>query len=121
MPKSSVIIPAYNQAALTKQCVRILLAQGVPEIIVIDDGSTDRTREILECFEEKLQVVRHAENLGFAAACNHGAAAASGSYLVFLNNDTLPAEGWLAALEAYAESHPLASVVGSKLLYPDGT
>lgn len=121
MPKSSIIIPVFNQAALTQQCLHTLVGQGSEEIIVIDDGSTDNTGGVLDLFAERIRVVRHAENLGFASACNHGAATASGDYLVFLNNDTIPAPGWLAALEAYAESHPLASIIGSKLLYPDET
>lgn len=119
MLRSSVIIPVFNQAALTQQCLSVLVAQGVKEIVVVDDASTDLTIEVLKGFQEQIQVVRHAENLGFAMACNHGAATASGDYLVFLNNDTVPAPGWLLALETYAESHPEASIIGSKLLYPD--
>jgi GT2 family glycosyltransferase len=121
MAKSSVIIPVFNQAALTQQCLRVLVAQDVKEIIVVNDGSTDDTAEVLNGFQGKIQLVRHAENLGFATACNHGASGASGDYLIFLNNDTVPAPGWLSALETYAESHPQASIIGSKLLYPDET
>jgi GT2 family glycosyltransferase len=119
--RTSVIIPVFNQAGLTQQCLRTLVAQGIQQIIVVDDGSTDGTQQILSQFQEQIQVVRHAENLGFAAACNHGAAAASGEYLVFLNNDTVPAPGWLLALETYADGQPQASIIGSKLLYPDQT
>jgi GT2 family glycosyltransferase len=121
MAKSSVIIPVFNQAALTQECLRVLVAHHVKEIVVVDDGSTDDTGEMLKGFQGKIQLVRHAENLGFAIACNHGAAAASGDHLIFLNNDTVAAPGWLQALESYAESHPQASIIGSKLLYPDET
>jgi glycosyl transferase family 2 len=66
--------------------------------------------------------VRLERNAGFATACNTGAAAARASdFVVFLNNDTIACEGWLDALVDYAEARPDAAVVGSKLLYPDGT
>jgi GT2 family glycosyltransferase len=65
--------------------------------------------------------VRHETNGGFAAACNDGASAASGEYIVFLNNDVLPEAGWLDGLVRHAEGHPKAAAVGSKLLYLDGT
>jgi GT2 family glycosyltransferase len=68
-----------------------------------------------------VRTVRHAENQGFARSCNDGARVATGKYLVFLNNDTIPEPGWLDALVDYAESHPQAAVVGAKLLYPDQT
>ena len=119
MPKSSIIIPVFNQAALTQQCLQALFEQTIGEVIVVDDGSTDATPQILESFRDRIRVIRHSENKGFAAACNDGAAEASSPYLVFLNNDTIPEPGWLEALEHYADGHPRAAVVGSKLLYPD--
>jgi tetratricopeptide (TPR) repeat protein len=68
-----------------------------------------------------VQVIRNQVNLGFGKACNQGASAARGKYLVFLNNDTIPQEGWLNALVLEADSDASVGVVGSKLLYPDGT
>jgi GT2 family glycosyltransferase len=123
--KCSIIIPVYNKASLTQQCVDALLAQPPEqadcEIIVVDDESTDSTVQLLAGYGERIRVIRHTANTGFATACNDGAAAAFGEYLVFLNNDTIPQHGWLDALVRYAEIHPRAAVVGSKLLYPDRT
>jgi GT2 family glycosyltransferase len=65
--------------------------------------------------------VRHEQNVGFAGACNDGAAVATGEWLVFLNNDTLPQPGWLDALLRYASSRERIGLVGSKLLFPNGT
>jgi GT2 family glycosyltransferase len=124
-PKCSVIIPVFNRAGLTRQCVDLLLAEPPTEadreIVVVDDASTDGTRELLAGYSDAVRAVTHEENTGFATACNDGAAAARGEYLVFLNNDTLPLKGWLDALIRYAGHHPQAAVVGCKLLFPDDT
>jgi GT2 family glycosyltransferase len=125
MPKCAVIIPVYNKASLTQQCLDALLARPPEhvawEIIVVDDQSTDGTPQLLEGYGDRIRVLRHTTNSGFATACNDGAAAASSEYLVFLNNDTIPQPGWLDALVRYADAHPAAAAFGSKLLYPDGT
>ena len=121
---SSIVIPVHNRAAITRQCLESISADppGVPfEIIVVDDGSSDSTSELLEDYGDEIRVVRRDVPGGFATACNEGAAAARGDYLIFLNNDTAPQPGWLDELVHYAEEHPEAAVVGSKLLYPDGT
>jgi O-antigen biosynthesis protein len=97
LPRCSVIIPVHNRTSLTRQCLNTLL-EGHPEsvdfeIIVVDDASTDSTQQLLIDCRERVRVVTHAMNTGFAAACNDGVAAASGEYLVFLNNDTIPNAG----------------------------
>ena len=120
MPKSSIIIPVFNHAALTERCVNSL-GEGDFEIIVVDDASTDSTADLLRSLVSRVKSLRHASNQGFSATCNDGAEASSGEYLVFLNNDTLTQPGWLDALIAYADLHPRAAVVGSRLLYPDNT
>jgi GT2 family glycosyltransferase len=125
MPRCSIIIPVFNRASLTQQCLDVLLA-ALPastdaEIIVVDDGSSDVTPQVLAGYGERIRVVTHAGNRGFAATCNDGAAVATGDYLVFLNNDTVPKEGWLDALVRHAEIHPEAAVVGSKLVFPNRT
>jgi GT2 family glycosyltransferase len=123
-PRCSVIIPVHNNAALTRRCLDALLGHtGTTEFetIVVDDASTDATGRLLEGYAGRVRTVRHGTNRGFATACNAGAAASSGEYLVFLNNDVLPEAGWLDALVRYAEDHPAAAAVGSKLLFPDGT
>lgn len=125
MVKCSIIIPVYNKASLTRHCVSALLTSPPTgsdfEIIVVDDASTDLTPQLLGSFGDRIRVVTHATNAGFATACNDGAAAASGEYLVFLNNDTVALGRWLDALLMYATRHPAAAVVGSKLLFPNNT
>lgn len=125
MPRCSVIIPVYNKAHLTRQCVDRLLklpaSQYSFEIIVVDDGSRDSTPQLLAGYGGRVRVVTHKTNKAFATSCNDGAAIAQGQYLVFLNNDTIPFPGWLDALVRYVEVRPRAGLVASKLLYPNGT
>lgn len=116
----SIIIPVFNQAALTKRCLEAV-GNGDFEVVVVDDASNDATASLLESVAPVVKIVRHSENQGFGVSCNDGAAVATGDYLVFLNNDTIPQRGWLEALVAYADAHPRAAIVGSKLLYPDST
>jgi GT2 family glycosyltransferase len=122
-PTTSIVIPVHNRASLTRQCLSVLtstLPEAV-EIVVVDDGSTDVTPQLLETYEERVRVVRHEEAHGFASACNDGAEAARGRFIVLLNNDTIPQSGWLDALLAHAERYPAAAAVGAKLLFPNDT
>lgn len=125
MARCSIIIPVLNLASVTRQCLDRLLADpplcGEQEIIVVDDGSRDDTPRLLNSYGDRIRVVTHATNTGYATACNDGAAIAAGDDLVFLNNDTIPSPGWLDALVRHAEADPRAGAIGSKLLYPDGT
>jgi GT2 family glycosyltransferase len=120
----SIVIPVFNRAELTEQCL-VTLAEVTTgatfEVIVVDNASTDGTADFLAKLGGDVQIIRNAENRGFAAACNQGARAARGRHLVFLNNDTIPLAGWLRPLLAELDADPTVAVVGSKLLYPDDT
>lgn len=125
MTTCSLVIPVHNRAALTKQCLDTLLASSAEtaevEILVVDDASTDSTPDMLAAYGDRIRVVRHEGNAGFGIACNDGAAAASGDWLVLLNNDTLAQPGWLDALLAYARPRERLGFAGSKLLFADNT
>ena len=121
-PLASLVIPVFNQAAHTLNCLRAL-AEHPPkiacEILVVDDGSTDQTAEWMAQISG-VHFHRRSQNGGFIAPCNEGAALARGKFLVFLNNDTVPQPGWLDALIGTFTTHPEAGLVGAQLLYPDG-
>jgi GT2 family glycosyltransferase len=123
--RCSIVIPVFNRGSVTRQCLNALLPElgdrDNYEVVVVDDGSRDMTPELLRGYGDRITVVRHETNLGFASACNDGAAASSGHFLVFLNNDILPVNGWLEELVAYAERHERAAMVGSKLVFPNDT
>jgi GT2 family glycosyltransferase len=109
---------------LTRQCLDALLGDPPAcsfEVIVVDDASPDDTASTLSAYEGRITIVRRKENGGFARACNDGAAEASGEYVVFLNNDTIPVAGWLDALVEAVAGEPGIGVVGSKLLFPNDT
>lgn len=121
-PMVSVIIPAYNHLNHTLTCLRSIAAQPSmvsAEIIVVDDCSSDETEVTLPQIGG-LRYLRNAQNLGFIGACNAGADAARGDYLVFLNNDTAVQPGWLDALMETFTTHANVGLVGAKLIYPDG-
>jgi GT2 family glycosyltransferase len=127
LPTTSIVIPSYNGIALTEACLNAL-AETLPshlpvEIIVVDDCSTDDTESRLVRWldrEPRLKVLRNPRNCGFLVTCNNGAAAASGQFVILLNNDTLPLYGWLEPLLRTFRDHPDAGAVGGKLVYPDG-
>jgi GT2 family glycosyltransferase len=120
---ASIVIPVYNQVFYTRVCLASLVHLEVSaELIVVDNGSTDETPEMLAPWAGDgcaHRVLRQSENLGFARACNEGAAAATGEFIVFLNNDTFVLRGWLDnLLQPFAD--PSIVVTGSRLLYPSG-
>jgi GT2 family glycosyltransferase len=121
----SIIIPVHNKASLTRQCLNSLLGERDSlvqrEIIVVDDGSSDLTPELLRAYDRQIAVVRNDTAIGFAGACNAGAAIATGDYIVFLNNDTIPQPLWLDRMVEYIEERPKCAMVGSKLLFPNDT
>ena len=118
----SIIVPVFNHCRDTRDCL-LSIAQSTAgssyEVVVVDDGSTDETPEMLGRIEGLIQL-RNDVNLGFIGSCNRGAAAARGEFLVFLNNDTLVTSGWLEALRRTFDDIPGTGLAGAKLLYPDG-
>jgi GT2 family glycosyltransferase len=121
-PIVSIIIPVHNNLGYTRKCLKALrgtVRNLAHELIVVDNASTDGTKEYLSALNS-VRSLRNDHNCGFARACNQGAAVASGDFLLFLNNDTIPRRGWLTALLDVAASDSSIAIAGSKLLYPDG-
>jgi len=121
-PLASIVIPVYNHVEHTLACLRAIAAHPPAaecEVLVIDDGSTDATPSQLPQVAGLRYEVR-AANGGFIDACNDGVARSRGTYVVLLNNDTVPQPGWLDALLETFERMPGAGLVASQLLYPDG-
>jgi GT2 family glycosyltransferase len=123
-PRLSVIIPTWNTRALLADCLDSIDEQDVPggfETIVVDNGSTDGTAELLRAREDRVRVITNAGNAGFAAANNQAAEEARGTILMFLNSDTrLTAPDTLERVVSTAEA-PDVGIAGPMLLNTDGS
>jgi GT2 family glycosyltransferase len=89
-PRVSVIIPTYNRGWIIREAIDSVMVQDYRdfELIVVDDGSTDNTPDILDSFRDEIRVLRQ-ENQGVSAARNRGLATASGRFIAFLDSDDL--------------------------------
>jgi len=92
-PQVSVIIPTYNRGWVIKEAIDSVLAQDYTEfeLIVVDDGSTDHTSDVLDSYRNDIKVLSQ-KNKGVSAARNRGIAEASGKFIAFLDSDDL----WLS-------------------------
>ncbi|HEU5125172.1 MAG TPA: glycosyltransferase [Verrucomicrobiae bacterium] len=126
--KVSIVIPVHNNLKLTAECLNAIhrntSEQSDYEIIVVDDASDDGTFEFLRNarkFYPRLRTVQLGSNSGFSRACNAGARAARGEFVLFLNNDTQPEAGWLEALLCAFDQDSQLGIAGSLLLFPKRT
>ncbi|MBN1569332.1 MAG: glycosyltransferase family 2 protein [Acidobacteria bacterium] len=124
----SVIIPYYRCLAYLKPCVQAIIKSTlypIHELIIVNDGSENfgSVRDFINEQKGKarfrIKLIDRRRNKGFAFTCNEGASHATGEFLVFLNADTVPLEGWLLAMVGLLNDNPDAGIVGSRLLYPD--
>ena len=116
-PSLSVVIPSWNGGDLLLQNLPAVLRAGaglgagvVPEILVVDDASTDDTRSVLARLFPGVGVVGRSERGGFPVAANDGVRAASGEIVVLLNNDARPDPGAFAPLLAHFEASDVFAV-----------
>lgn len=118
MPRASVVIPTWNGAALLRTALLSLRRQTYRDfqVVVVDNGSRDRTREMLADEFPDVVCVPLPENCGFAAAVNRGIGVAKGEYVALLNNDAEAEPGWLGALVAVLDRRPDVGSVASKML-----
>jgi glycosyltransferase involved in cell wall biosynthesis len=111
-PLISIIIPTYNAEPYIGETLDSVLSQTYPrrEIIVVDDGSTDRTPQCLEAYSSTIRYLRQ-ENAGAGAARNAGLKAASGDYIAFLDADDLWLPEKLEVQLEVAKKHPESGLI----------
>ncbi|WP_066721743.1 glycosyltransferase family 2 protein [Sphingomonas pituitosa] len=119
----SILLVCWNQSAATRACLARLC--GAPpaaphEIVVVDNGSADDTAAMILREFPTVRLVEAGANLGFAGGANLAARHARGDTLLFLNNDTLPLDGAIDALLAFAEARPGAGLWGGRTVREDG-
>lgn len=121
--KASVIIPVKGKPEITRDCLESLIRFDSPmleEALIVDNGSGGDTSALLDQIGwRKARRVIGAPSFNFSRSCNLGAGEARGGLLVFLNNDIVVSEGWLATLAGIVMDK--GGVAGSTLLNPDGT
>lgn len=117
----SIIIPVFNQLHLTRNCINLVqeYSEGNYEIIIINNGSTDRTKKVLSRIKN-IQVMHNQQNEGFSKGCNKGIIRARGNLVLLLNNDTLVGPNWLSNMKKCIESHPQIGMVGPRSNFVGG-
>ncbi len=122
-PGIAVVIVTYNSARDIAPCLQALAASkcaGAVDTVVVDNASGDGTAELVAREFPGVQLIGNEENRYYAAACNQGAAAGEGEYILLLNPDVQLAEDTLQKLYEYLEDHADVAAVAPKLVWPDG-
>jgi len=122
-PAISVVIPSWNTREYLRACLATLGAAPKPatEVIVVENGSEDGSRELVEQEFPGVRLIVNARNEGFARACNQGMRVATGDHVLLLNTDTEIRGAALLLLHAFLEENPDYGAVAPRLVHPDGT
>ena len=119
-PLVSVIIPIYNQEKWIGRCIRSLMNQSMRrdkyELIVIDDGSNDKSSYALELFKDEIKLIKLPKNKGLPAALNFGIRSASGKYIVRVDSDDYVNENFLFFLYEFLEQNKYMDAVACDYL-----
>jgi hypothetical protein len=121
LPRVTVVVVTWQGRDLLPDCLDSLARQTCPHrVLVVDNASTDGTKQLLAAEYPDASVLELPSNTGFAGGAAAGLAAVDTEYVALLNNDARAREGWLAALVAMLDSdHALAAVTSRMLLAAD--
>lgn len=117
MPRISVVIPTYNLSNLLRDTIDSVLQQTERdlEIIVVDDGSTDNTKEVVKSIEDGRVKYFYKSNSGISSARNYGLSKATGEYIAFLDHDDLWPANYLEVMVRNLEQHKEFGLVYSPI------
>lgn len=119
MPKASVVIVNFNQGHFLRRCLSSVTRTCYPdfEVLLVDNGSTDGSVEMVRANFPGVRIVENGRNLGYAGANNVGFACATGDYIAVLNPDTEVDPLWLSELVKAVEKDALAGLATPKILF----
>lgn len=113
----SVVVPNYNGIAFVERCFKALIKDAPKaELLLVDNGSTDGSRELTARRFPQVRIIALKENYGFCRAANEGMKAASSPYVILLNNDTEVLPGFTKALVSALQLEPRAFSAGAKMI-----
>ena len=117
--KVSIVVPNWNGIHLVGMCLDSLKTIDFDnfEVIVVDNGAADGSREMIENDYPWVRLVKLAENMGFAYACNEGYKTSKGEYIILLNNDIEVDSAWLRELYEGMERHPECGMGTSRMMF----
>ncbi|MDE7332924.1 MAG: glycosyltransferase family 2 protein [Lachnospiraceae bacterium] len=117
MAKTTVVIPNYNGIKYIDACLHsVCKGSVVPEIILVDNGSTDGSLLLVKEKYPSVKILEFAENTGFSKAVNAGIKMAGTRYVLLLNNDTVAGQEMTARLEEAMEEHPEIFSAGARMI-----
>ncbi len=121
-PKVSVIVLSLNGEKVIEACLRSLQETVYPdwEILVINNGSTDRTPDIVATQFPKVRLINLPQNRGFAGGNNVGIKESTGQIVILLNDDTTVESNWIAEIVKEMVKSEKVGIAGCKIYYPDG-
>jgi len=105
LPLVSVLIPVYNEETYIGRCIRSIFNQTLPrdeyEVIVVNDGSDDRTKYALSLFADDIHIIENPKQLGLPGSLNVGVKSAKGQFIVRLDGDDYVSAEYLNVLSMY--------------------
>lgn len=121
--KITIVIVNWNTRELLQSCIQSIYKETLTplEIIVVDNASTDGSREMVRSQFPQVRLIQNNENKGYAKASNQGMNIAGGKYVLLLNSDTLIVDRALDKMVAFMDENPNVGVCGPKILNSDGS
>ncbi len=117
----SVAVISYNARHHLEACLASIQAENAMDVIVVDNGSTDGSIEMVQTRFPQFRLHVCDTNVGYGAAANTAVASSQAEYVLLLNSDTLLQSGALDDLCCYLDRHPRCGIVGPRMLNPDGS